>query len=143
MKASKLKATEKQVGGGSYYRVELQPFEFALLNELSMVEGDAIKYIVRARKKDGAQDITKAIDCLEKIAEWRSEYAQLSNPRMLLQMANFVNQFCLGIHETRALWAFFGAILGGSGNISSLPVAIRELKLAKHSYHKPSSKVSK
>lgn len=133
MKQSKVLASSRQING-SHYKYPLQPFEFALINNLSMIEGETIKYIARARRKNGAQDIDKAIHCLQMIAEWRSKFDQLCVPHTVLRGEEFILQFKLGMHEERAMWSFLYSIMGASHPDLSLHIAIRELKLAKHSY---------
>jgi len=63
-------ATEKQVGGEHYKNCKIQPVDYIVENNLTFLEGNAIKYITRHRKKgEGAKDIEKAIHYLEMILE--------------------------------------------------------------------------
>ena len=57
----------KQVGGDHYKGCAIQPVEFITANNLGFMEGSAIKYICRHEKKNGRQDIEKAIHYLELI----------------------------------------------------------------------------
>ena len=57
-------ALERQVGGGHYKGMAIQPIEFSMLNGLNACQHTAIKYIVR-RKGDRLEDIAKAIHTLE------------------------------------------------------------------------------
>lgn len=52
---------ESQIGGEHYSSFKVQPIEFITANNLDFIEGNIIKYIVRHSKKDGAQDVRKAI----------------------------------------------------------------------------------
>lgn len=61
-------ATQKQVGG-THYDMPIQPIEFIVKNDIPYREGNAIKYICRHSKKNGAEDIRKAIHYLEMILE--------------------------------------------------------------------------
>jgi len=54
-------AKETQVGGGHYKDMAIQPVEFIQKNGIPYLEGNVIKYIVRHKKKNGAEDIKKAI----------------------------------------------------------------------------------
>ena len=64
---------DKQVGGGHYKDFAIQPIEFIVANKLGFREGNAVKYICRHDKKNGKQDIEKAIHYLEMIL---AEYDQ-------------------------------------------------------------------
>jgi len=63
-------AIDKQVGGGHYKAQGIQPIEFSMSNELNFAEGSVIKYVHRHRRKNGAEDIKKAIHYLEFILEY-------------------------------------------------------------------------
>jgi hypothetical protein len=67
------KASERQVGGGHYKGMRIQPTEFIVKNDLGWCAGNAIKYICRHRLKHGEADIDKAIHYLELLKE--IEYA--------------------------------------------------------------------
>jgi len=56
---------KKQVGGGHYKELPIQPVEYCQKNGLLYCESIAIRYISRHRYKGGLQDIKKAIHCLE------------------------------------------------------------------------------
>ena len=62
------KANDKQIGG-DHYRVAIQPWDYIIANNLGYLEGTAIKYITRWKKKGGIADIDKAIHFLEKLKE--------------------------------------------------------------------------
>ena len=65
---AKTPANEKQVGG-NHYKTAIQPWDFVLANDIGFLEGNAIKYIVRHKQKNGIEDINKAIHYLEKLKE--------------------------------------------------------------------------
>lgn len=69
--------TAKQVGGDHYRQLAIQPTHFAVVNNLSYLEGNVIKYVCRHKFKDGAQDIKKAIHYLE----WILQYEYPNEPR--------------------------------------------------------------
>ena len=57
---------DKQIGGSHYIDgLKIQPVEFCELNKLSYCESIAIRYICRWRKKNGVNDLKKAIHALE------------------------------------------------------------------------------
>lgn len=62
------KANSKQVGG-THYQGAMQPWDFIISNNLGYLEGTAIKYLARWRKKNGVEDLRKAIHFIEKLIE--------------------------------------------------------------------------
>ena len=60
---------DQQVGGSYYLKYKIQPSKFVVENKLLFPEGSAIKYICRHSKKDGKQDLLKAIHFIEMIIE--------------------------------------------------------------------------
>lgn len=62
-------ALDKQVSGDHYKSCGIQPIEYIHANNLSYLEGNVIKYTTRHSKKNGRQDIEKAIHYLELILE--------------------------------------------------------------------------
>lgn len=55
--------------GGSHYKDGIQPIEYIHANKLDFFEGNSIKYITRHRKKNGIEDIKKAIHYSQLILE--------------------------------------------------------------------------
>lgn len=53
--------------GGEHYKLPIQPLQYALANDLGIMEHAVVKYTTRHEKKGGAQDIRKGIDYLIKI----------------------------------------------------------------------------
>lgn len=66
-------ATDKQIGGKHYTELAIQPDEYSHKNELSFMQGNAIKYITRYKFKNGKEDLLKAISVIQKLIEF--EYA--------------------------------------------------------------------
>ena len=60
---------DKQIGGSHYQGMSIQPSQFVIENKMLFPEGSAIKYICRHSKKDGKQDLLKAIHFIEMIIE--------------------------------------------------------------------------
>lgn len=63
-----LKTLENQ-GGKHYQGFSIQPAQFIIKNKLPFAEGNVIKYTLRHREKNGAEDIKKAIHYLKIILE--------------------------------------------------------------------------
>ena len=58
-----------QVGGGHYKDMPIQPVEFCQKNRIPFCEASAIKYICRHKKKNGVEDVRKAIHFLKMLLE--------------------------------------------------------------------------
>lgn len=59
----------RQVGGSHYQGFEIEPIDFIVKNKLDYREGNVVKYTCRHKRKNGAEDIRKAIQYLEMILE--------------------------------------------------------------------------
>ena len=64
-----MKSLKKQIGGRHYQDFVSQPAEFINKNRLQFAEGNAIKYIVRASRKGGKEDLLKAKHYIDMIIE--------------------------------------------------------------------------
>ena len=64
------KPSDLQVSGSHYKDMAIQPAEYATKNKLGFLEGNAIKYISRHGKKNGVDDLRKAIHCIELLIEY-------------------------------------------------------------------------
>jgi hypothetical protein len=62
-------ASAKQVGGNHYKDMPIQPAEFIHKNGIGYMEGCAIKYLARWKKKNGRQDLEKAKHYIELLLE--------------------------------------------------------------------------
>lgn len=63
-------ALNKQVGGNHYKRFKIQPVEFINENNLSYMQGNVIKYVVRYPFKNGIADLEKAKHYIEMLIEF-------------------------------------------------------------------------
>ena len=59
----------RQVGGKHYVEMAIQPVDYILENDLGYLEGSAIKYLSRWRRKGGVEDLRKAAHCIEMLIE--------------------------------------------------------------------------
>ena len=64
-----MSALDKQVGGGHYKDLAIQPFEYCQKNELRSGESAVIKYVTRHRDKNGKEDLEKAKHIIDMIIE--------------------------------------------------------------------------
>ena len=57
--------------GGQHYKEGIQPFEYAMANNLNSLEFSVVKYLrKKGDKADRIKDLNKAKDCLEKLIWW-------------------------------------------------------------------------
>lgn len=69
-------ANKKQYGGDHYKGSNFQPWDAVIEWELGYLDGTAIKYLARWRKKGGIQDLKKAIHFIEKLIEVETKNEQ-------------------------------------------------------------------
>ena len=69
-------ANDIQVAG-SHYAAEVQHWDIVVIHKLNYFEGQITKYVMRARKKNGRQDLEKARHFIEKYLE---VYEQVVGP---------------------------------------------------------------
>lgn len=60
---------DRQVGGGHYKDLKIQPIEYIVANDLSWCEGNIVKYITRHKMKGGRADVEKVIHYAEMLLE--------------------------------------------------------------------------
>lgn len=63
-----MKSNAKQIGG-SHYRAGIQHWDLITVFGVPYLEGCATKYLTRFEKKNGVQDLDKAIHYIEKLIE--------------------------------------------------------------------------
>lgn len=71
--AEEERASQTQVAGGHYAKYAIQPSEFIHRNGIGFLAGNVIKYVVRHRDKNGAEDLRKARHYIDLILEWEYE----------------------------------------------------------------------
>lgn len=64
-----MSALSKQVSGGHYKSLKIQPIEYIHANGIPFAEGSVIKYVTRWREKGGLADLEKAKHFLELLIE--------------------------------------------------------------------------
>lgn len=67
-------ALKSQVGGDHYSKLKIQPVEYIHANGIGYLEGNVIKYITRHSKKNGVDDILKAIHYCQLLMELHYGY---------------------------------------------------------------------
>jgi hypothetical protein len=68
------RAKDQQIGGNHYKQMKIQPFEYAMKNNLNAGQFGVLKYITRYKLKNGLEDLRKAKHFLELLAE--EEYGE-------------------------------------------------------------------
>lgn len=83
-----MKANEKQVAG-NHYRSKIQHWDLVRTTGMGYFEGQITKYVSRWRKKNGVQDLEKALHFLQKYLEVIGvgyEYRQYPHDRELVKL---------------------------------------------------------
>ena len=70
-------AFDTQVGGNHYAKFAIQPLEFIVRNNISFLEGNVIKYVVRWKDKAGVEDLKKARHYLDMCIELEQRRIEL------------------------------------------------------------------
>jgi hypothetical protein len=63
------RADHKQVGGDHYKTKAIQPWEVIERNGMGFFDGNALKYLMRYKDKNGVEDLKKAVHYIEKLIE--------------------------------------------------------------------------
>lgn len=85
------KSLQVQVGGSHYKKYHIQPLEFAEKIGLRAMCFCAFKYVTRYKDKNGAEDLRKALHCLDIFQEIGIEAEQIHiQPDYLI---DFLSQF--------------------------------------------------
>ena len=63
-------ALETQIGGNHYNSMKIQPIEYTMANEMNPLQHTVIKYVSRYKKKNGVEDLKKAIHSLELLIQF-------------------------------------------------------------------------
>ena len=74
-----------QVGGSHYSQYEYQPIEFFNETPLDFNRANAIKYLARWKKKNGVEDLKKAVQYLR--------FAEMKGEELVDKIIRFVRQF--------------------------------------------------
>lgn len=100
-----MSANDMQVGG-DHYKGEYQHWDLALTVSYSYLEGCATKYVTRWRKKDGVEDLRKALHCLNKLQEDGGSplHRKLSMGEALGEIKRFGKANVLGGMERQFCW---------------------------------------
>ncbi len=69
-----MKAYDKQVGGGHYKKLKIQPMQYSMANELDACQHTAIKYITRHADKAGKKDLYKSLHTVLLLIEEKYEW---------------------------------------------------------------------
>ena len=70
-----MSAFSKQVGGGHYTKMKIQPFQYSMANGLDPMQHTIIKYVTRFRDKNGIEDLEKAKHTIDLLIEHESQQA--------------------------------------------------------------------
>lgn len=111
-------ANTRQVGGDHYKTAETQHWDVMSDYHVHYLCATATKYIVRARRKSGTQDLEKALHYIEKAIDWLAPSlppVPVDSPRItprsslmphdvpIMVVAELVESYMLNDNEARAL----------------------------------------
>ena len=108
MTVTSTKATDVQVGGDHYKGVKYQHVEFARDNRLGHMEGHITKYVTRYKKKNGIQDLEKALHFTQLLYQFLTSGDYTVCMRCHHKMVNFTEfatANALGVIEGRIIAA--------------------------------------
>ena len=63
---------ERQVGGEHYVKLHIQPWDIIDANNLDYWEGNALKYLLRWKYKNGVEDLEKAKHYIDYLIQRRN-----------------------------------------------------------------------
>ena len=89
----------EQVGGNHYQKYKYQPYEFFRDIGADFFLGNAIKYVVRFKDKNGQEDINKAVSYLEEMLKFDEYY---SCKWYNIANLEFINRFLAQFDESTA-----------------------------------------
>lgn len=80
-----MSALDTQIAGNHYKKWKIQPAEFIIANDLDWFQGNVIKYALRHKDKNGADDIKKIIHYCQLLLELTYEKKVLNNEKKDIQ----------------------------------------------------------
>ena len=92
-------ALNKEVAGNHYKQYKMQPIELIAAMHWDFFQGNIFKYCLRAKYKNGQQDIDKAMELKDELDNWRTVYEH-NMARFIDENGldpNFFEQFLLNI----------------------------------------------
>jgi Protein of unknwon function (DUF3310) len=70
-------ANDTQVGGRHYKSQKIQHWDYIIANDIPYLEAQIIKYVSRHARKNGLEDLGKALHFLEKLIEVETDKLNL------------------------------------------------------------------
>ncbi len=124
-----MSVNEKQIGG-NHYRCKYQHWDFVTNNELHYLQGCATKYLARYRKKNGLQDLEKAVHYVEKLKEVYEKGMKITERVPLFEIRKFCEANDVGEEVQEAIAQML--------NISSVENLNKSIKMINiiHSFYK-------
>lgn len=124
---SESEANKMQVGGNRYASEGMQHWDFAAsVFGPAFFYGTITKYVVRARKKNGIQDLRKARHYLQKLAEvyWEELGWNLGEAQLSAKDETLLNQYLTDAKLTPREEAFVRTLLKGPAMSLNIPLAM-------------------
>ena len=118
--------------GGTHYNLEIEPVHIMIEHNLNWFQGEILKYVSRHTKKNGKQDLEKAIHICDMYLDLKpknfSKPITQNNTLVENYVAQFVSEFT-GLPNIRVYKYFIEAVRDLiNGDIQSCKESIRALK---------------
>lgn len=124
-----MSVNEKQVGG-DHYKSSLQHWDFVGFNRIPYMEAMALKYVTRSRKKNGLEDIQKAIHFVEKMLQPEIPFSHASVNDYVranqldedeAAVVRLLVEYSENPSDNRPLWAAYGRLAAMAVRLSEKP----------------------
>ncbi|WP_180068297.1 DUF3310 domain-containing protein [Acinetobacter sp. YH16038] len=94
-----MKASDIQVGGSHYKDMVIQPYQFALANQLDYCQANVIKYVCRHASKNGLQDLEKAKHYIDLMIEHYYQNQSSEVPKATLEAEKYQPNYAGPVHD--------------------------------------------
>jgi hypothetical protein len=117
--------------GGTHYQADVQHWDLVTDNGIGYLEGCASKYVTRARKKHGRQDLTKALHYIDKIIE-KGQKGIVRPPFFMRWVMRFMEAFKHEVPVSVTPPVDFGAFAKANGLTARESLCVRLICDWKH-----------
>lgn len=90
-----MSANNKQISG-NHYKTPIECWDYLVANNIGYLEGNAIKYLSRWKKKNGLEDLRKAQHYIEKLIEVELARPSTGGVERFPDISGFTNQTAAG-----------------------------------------------
>jgi hypothetical protein len=126
MTSSNSNPNDRQVGG-EHYKSSYQHWDLMVDNQVPYIPAQVTKYTTRWKKKNGAQDVEKAIHYTEKLISLHRNMLSLPEPRPAIGIAKFIHENQLGNLEFLIFQILFTYTT--TSELEAVSVLLEELRI--------------